>query len=149
LENLIRQGFETFIPLIEKTKRINSSFKNSFSPLFPGYVFISFDINEYKWVKIKSTIGVLRIISFYNKPSEVPGDIIVGLKQKYSHYKNFLSLSDLKKGSTVKIIKGPFSGFVGEVEDYDEKSRLKILLKFMDNYMNVSISSKSTNLISK
>ena len=148
LTNLERQGFETFCPLIEKTTRINSKFKNSFLPLFPGYIFISFNMNESKWISIKYTLGVLRIVSFNNKPSEVPKDLILALQKKYNNPNKMSSLKNIKKGDYIKILKGPLSGFIGKIESYDEKNRLKILLEFMGNHKNISISANNTDVVS-
>ena len=133
LENLKRQGFETFYPLLENTKRANSRFKNSFSPLFPGYIFVSFNIKYSSWIKIKYTIGVSRIVGFNSIPSEVPVDIILALQQKYKRSNEFLSAKNIKTGENIKILKGPLSGFIGKIEEYDANSRIKILLEFMGN----------------
>ena len=58
--NLNRQGFETFMPVQEVSKRRVSRFVSSVKPLFPGYMFVSFNPEEPLWTKIRSTIGVLR-----------------------------------------------------------------------------------------
>ncbi len=39
--NLLRQGFETFLPMQEVTRRKASRFVNDLRPLFPGYMFVS------------------------------------------------------------------------------------------------------------
>ena len=52
-KNLNRQGFKTFLPLHEITSRKASRFVKSTKPLFPGYMFVSFDKTENKWHKIK------------------------------------------------------------------------------------------------
>ena len=147
LENLKRQGFETFYQLLENTKRSNSRFKNSFLPLFPGYIFVSFDMKESKWVRVKYTLGVLRIVSFNNKPSEVPIDLILALKKKYNNSNKFSSLKSIKKGDNIKILKGPLSGFIGKIEEYDAESRIKIILEFMGNQKRISIKVDKTDII--
>ncbi len=147
LENLKRQGFETFYPLLENTKRTNLRFKNSFSPLFPGYIFVFFNIEDNSWIKIKYTIGVSRIISFNSVPSKVPVDIILALKQKYENYDKLLSAKNIKTGVNTKILKGPLSGFIGKIEEYDSNSRIKILLDFMGNQKRISINVDKTDLI--
>jgi len=147
LENLKRQGFKTFYPLLENTKRAKSTFKNSFSPLFPGYIFVSFNIECSGWIKIKYTIGISRIVGFNSKPKEVPVDIILALQQKYSRPPKFLSDKNIKTGEKIKILKGPLSGFLGKIEEYDSNSRLKILLEFMGNKKNILININDTDLI--
>ena len=147
LKNLKRQGFKTFYPLLENTKRTNSRFKNSFLPLFPGYIFVSFNIEDIRWIKIKYTIGVSRIVGLNSIPSEVPRDIILDLQKKYSRSHVLLSAKNIKKGVNTKILKGPLSGFVGKIEDYDAYSRIKILLEIMGNQKIISINVDKTDLI--
>ncbi len=147
LENLKRQGFETFYPLLENTRRTNARFKKSFSPLFPGYIFVFFNIEDSGWIKIKYTIGVSRIVSFNSVPSQVPVDIILALQQKYNRSNKLFSAKNIKTGVNTKILKGPLSGFVGKIEEYDAKSRIKILLEFMGNQKRISINVDKTDLI--
>ena len=147
LENLKRQGFETFYPLLENTKRTDSKFKNSFSPLFPGYIFVFFNIEDSRWIKIKYTFGVSRIVGFNSIPSTVPVDIILALQQKYNRSHKLLSAKNIKTGVNTKILKGPLSGFVGRIEEYDANSRIKILLEFMGNQKSISINVHNTDLI--
>ena len=147
LKNLKRQGFETFYPLLENTKRTNSRFKNSFLPLFPGYIFVSFNIEDNRWIKIKYTIGISRIVGLNAIPSEVPEDIILALKKKYKRSHELLSAETVETGVNTKILKGPLSGFVGKIEEYDANSRIKILLEFMGNQKRISINVDKTDLI--
>ena len=63
-KNLTRQGFETFFPINKITSHTISRFKNINQPLFPGYMFISFDIARSGWHKINNTYGVTRLITF-------------------------------------------------------------------------------------
>lgn len=44
--NLKRQGFRTFLPVEEVTKRANSKFVTAVRPMFPGYIFVSFDATK-------------------------------------------------------------------------------------------------------
>ena len=147
LENLKRQGFETFYPLLENTKRTNARFKKSFSPLFPGYIFVFFNIEDSSWIRIKYTFGVSRIVSFNSVPSKVPLDIILALKQKYESSYKLLSAKNIKTGINTQILKGPLSGFVGKIEEYDANCRIKILLEFMGNQKSVSINVDQTDII--
>ena len=147
LENLKRQGFETFYPLLENTKRSSSRFKNSFLPLFPGYIFVFFNIEDSSWIKIKYTTGISRIVGLNSVPSKVPLDIILGLQQKYNRSHKLLSAKNIKTGVNTQILKGPFSGFLGKIEEYDTNSRIKILLEFMGNKKTVSINVDKTDLI--
>ena len=39
-ENLKRQGYDVFLPLLLKTKKVSGRFVNKVIPLFEGYVFM-------------------------------------------------------------------------------------------------------------
>ncbi len=137
--NLNRQGFETFLPYYETTKRINSKFINYLKPLFPGYLFVLFDVNKNNWLKIKSTIGVRKIISIGNNPVKVPSEIVNGLKIKCDKFDKFNAAKNLAAGDHVKIIKGPLSGFFGKIQKIEDKERSMILIKFLEKYNSISV----------
>jgi transcriptional antiterminator RfaH len=37
-------------------------------PLFPGYLFVAFDIGKDGWRKVNSTYGITRIVTLGNAP---------------------------------------------------------------------------------
>ena len=47
--NLKRQGFKTFLPMEEETRQRNGKFVTSMQPLFPGYIFVAFDVARGFW----------------------------------------------------------------------------------------------------
>jgi len=77
--NLKRQGFRTFLPVEEVTKRAKSKFVTAERPMFPGYIFVSFDVTQGGWRAINSTNGITRLVSFGKDPAPVPLYIISGL----------------------------------------------------------------------
>ena len=80
IHNLHQQGFETFLPMLEAKKRKSTRFFNNSLPLFPGYMFVTFDLYKANWYKINSTFGVSKLLNFNGKPEEIPIDFILGLK---------------------------------------------------------------------
>ena len=58
IQNLNRQGFQTFLPKMKITKREKNKFLVKNVYVFPGYVFVSFDPYIISWTKINSTYGV-------------------------------------------------------------------------------------------
>lgn len=47
--NLIRQGFTTYLPLHEETRRVRGKFAIQTRSLFPGYLFVVLDKVEGHW----------------------------------------------------------------------------------------------------
>ena len=97
IQNLERQGFETFLPKMEITQRQENKFivKNVY--VFPGYMFVCFDQHIITWTKINSTYGVSKILAFNKKPSEISSDLILELKNRYEINSNPTQKKSYKK----------------------------------------------------
>ena len=45
-------------------------------PLFPSYLFVNFDPEDYKWLKISNTRGVKKILNCSIHPTEVDSEFV-------------------------------------------------------------------------
>jgi transcriptional antiterminator RfaH len=75
-KNLGRQGFRTFLPMEEETRQRNGKFVMANKPLFPGYIFVAFDVTRGLWRSVNSTYGITRLVSFGKEPAPVPLDLV-------------------------------------------------------------------------
>ena len=82
IRNLERQGFETFLPKMEVTIKKQNKFLNNNVYVFPGYIFVGIDKQNFNWIKINSTYGVSKVLTFNGKPSKVSPDLIMELKNR-------------------------------------------------------------------
>ena len=57
-DHLRRQGFDVFLPLINKTTKKNNKFVDTTAPLFPGYLFMGSALDALPWKSINGTRGV-------------------------------------------------------------------------------------------
>jgi len=140
-KNLNQQGFETFLPLCNTTSRRASRFINTSQPLFPGYMFITFDRAEPKWHKINNTYGVSRLITFNSILKSIPTTFVSDLKKRYDLSGKLLPLKKLKKGDQVKILKGPFANFIATIETYETDQRIWILMDLMGRKSKIQTQS--------
>ena len=131
IQNLERQGFETFLPKMKITQRQKNKFivKNVY--VFPGYMFVCFDPRIITWTKINSTYGVSKILAFNNKPSEISSDLILELKTRYEINSNVIQKEKLQKGDSIKFYAGPFADLIAKVESVEENKRIWVLLEAM------------------
>ena len=141
IQNLERQGFETFLPKIELTQRQKDKFILKRAYVFPGYIFVCFDPSISSWSKINSTYGVSKILTFNNKPSEISSDLILELKNKYEINSNLTQKDRLQKGDSIKFYKGPFADLIAKVENIDENNRIWILLEAMGGYRRLKLQN--------
>ena len=147
-KNLNQQGFETFLPLHDTTSRNASRFINANRPLFPGYMFITFDRTESKWHKINSTYGVSRLLTFNSTLKPIPATFINNLMERYDLSGNLLPFKKLTKGDQVIISKGPFANFIATVEKYETEHRIWILMDLMGRKTNIQTQLEDLQLSS-
>ena len=145
-KNLNRQGFETFLPLHDTTSRKMSRFITTNQPLFPGYMFITFDRAESKWHKINNTYGVSRLVSFNANLKAIPTTFIDNLMMRYDLSGKLLPIKKLKKGDQVKVLTGPFANFIATVETYETDQRIWILMDLMGRKTKIQTSSDTLQL---
>jgi transcriptional antiterminator RfaH len=131
VKNLNLQGFKTFLPLHDSTSRNVSRFINTTRPLFPGYMFITFDRTESKWHKINNTYGVSRLVTFNSTLKSLPDTFVNNLMNRYDLSGKLQPMQKLKKGDQIKILKGPFTNFVATVETYEDDQRIWVLMDLM------------------
>jgi len=139
-KNLIQQGFETFLPFHNTTSRNVSRFINATRPLFPGYMFISFDRTEPKWHKINNTYGVSRLVTFNSTLKSLPTTFVNNLMKRYDLSGNLLPIQKLKEGDQVKLLKGPFANFIATVEKYEDDQRIWVLMDLMGRKSKIQTS---------
>ncbi len=132
LRNLNRQGFSVFCPLHLCTRTRKARFKESWQPLFPGYLFLDIDAQSAPWRKINSTYGVTRLVGFGSEaPSPVPHAVISGLRDRCDKDNRLLPPESLQPGDRVRLLKGPFADFVTDVEKISQDKRVWVLLDLM------------------
>jgi len=145
-KNLNRQGFETFLPLHDITSRKSSRFVSTSKPLFPGYMFIRFDITESDWHKINNTYGVSRLITFNSVLKSIPTRFVNSLMKRYDLSGKLLPMEKLKKGDQVKVLTGPFANFIATVEKYEADQRISILMDLMGRKTKIQTLSDTLRL---
>ena len=75
--NLLRLGFQSFMPMRWETRRRNGRLAEGLRPLFPGYLFVLVRPGESRWQTINSTYGVSRVVCLEGgRPTAVPDGLI-------------------------------------------------------------------------
>ena len=121
---LNQQGFETFLPLYDITSRKVSRFISTTKPLFPGYMFVTFDKANTEWSKINFTYGVSRLITFNSILKSIPTTFVDNLMMRCDLSGKLLPIKKLKINDQVKILDGLFTNFIATVEKYETDQRI-------------------------
>ena len=144
--NLLRQGFETFLPMQKITRRKASRFVSDLKPLFPGYMFVSVNSDLAPWRTINSTIGVSRLVSFEGKPKPLPLQLISGLMLRCDVSGTVLPPKSLSEGDSVEMLTGPFANFIATVDSIDPEQRIWVLMDFMGQKTRMQVSADQLQL---
>jgi len=140
--NLQRQHFLTFLPRETCTRRVRGQFVSRPEPLFPGYIFVSFNPARGRWNTINSTFGVSRLVSFGSAPAQVPDDLVSKLILRCDAEGMLRAAHDLSEGDTVVIASGPFSDFIGQIETIEAEKRVFVLLDMMGRQTRVQANAQ-------
>ena len=146
VRNLENQGFGTFLPLHEITKRKGKKFQQQIRPLFPGYLFVQIHPDQGPWRQVNSTRGVSRLVRLGAEPSSVPNEIVEALmarcdKQSILRQTSETQSSQLHAGNQAEVTRGPFSGFIATIGDTEPSNRINILIEIMGQITKVAINA--------
>src|SRR5947209_12221558 len=81
-QNLMRQGYEIYLPRYLKRRRHARKLDFTAKPLFPRYMFVAIDMSAQRWRSIQSTFGVSRLVSNGDDPATVPAGVVEALKAR-------------------------------------------------------------------
>lgn len=140
-ENLLRQGYETYFPLVQTSRRRNGKNVKRTEAFFPRYLFISLDKETDNWSPIRSTIGVAGMVRFGGMPAQVPYALIENLKNNEDEFGlQLIQKKELKQGDKVEIIDGPFEGYKAVYQKMKSTERVSVLLDIVGKNTQVILS---------
>jgi transcriptional antiterminator RfaH len=141
VDNLARQAFTTYCPLITKRVRHARQARDVLRPLFPGYVFVEVDPNPQQWRPILSTFGVRSLVRSGTQLSFLPTAFIAELKLRVSAGVSSPAAPQYNLGQRVRIAGGAFEGLVVTIVAMDEKDRLVVLMDLLKQTVTVKLDS--------
>lgn len=109
-------------------------------PVFPGYLFVRFDIQRDGWHAINGTFGVRRLVgSSGGVPQPMPSAAMQALLDRCDG--NVISglFTELEPGQSVRLISGPFANVLAQVERLDVRGRVHVLLDIMGGKMPLRV----------
>lgn len=135
--HLERQGFESFSPSLVKTVCHARRRMERRVALFPGYLFVRFDIENCAWRSVNGTLGIRSLVMAGDRPLPAPYGLVEGFIELSD--KSGLMQTELQSGQRVEILSGPFANLVGTVERLDAKGRAHVLLHLLNGECAVAM----------
>ena len=146
-ENLRRQGFDVFLPLITKTTKKNGKFLDITAPLFQGYIFMGTSNDLIPWKSVNATRGISKAVTLDGVYRPVNSEIIEGLQCRCNDGGVIQRLNDIAPGDRVKIEWGPFAEFICTVEDIKHNQRAWVLIDLLQRQARSEISANALSRI--
>jgi len=132
-----------FLPTMTRWSRWKDRKKQIDVPLFPGYVFVNFDVDQVGWRAINGTRGVRRLLTSERlTPLPMPDDAMASLIGKYDGRASAAG-PDFQAGDSVLIVSGPFAEQYATVESLDDKGRVRLLFALLGGGARVSLDAGS------
>lgn len=132
-ENLQRQGWQVYLPLIRQPRRRRGHWIEVIEPLFPRYLFVRFQSGHDNISPIRYTTGVHNLVRFSEYPATVPDSIVESLQRAADgatglHYPREPLF---KPGDKVIIEQGPLAGLQAILLAETGQERVVILLEML------------------
>ena len=110
---------EVLIPTQEKILIKGGQKSTVREQIFPGYMLVKMELDDNAWLCVRTTQGVTNFIGAGNQPLPLPPQEVESIqrfmKQSAPKFK-----STFTQGEAVKIVDGPFSEFLGNIDMIDE-----------------------------
>jgi len=119
---------EILVPTQEKIEISEGKKHTVQEKIFPGYILVKMHLDDESWHVVRNTAGVTSFVGAGSKPTPLSEpevkSILKFMKMGAPKYESKFSV-----GEAIKIVDGPFSDFLGTVDEInDEKGKVKVLV---------------------
>lgn len=142
LDNLRRQDFEAYCPMIRKRRSHARRVDTVLRPLFPSYLFVRTNPELARWRPILSTYGVRNVVRVGDAPGFIDEGFVASLRAREVDGAIVDAAGAYQVGQQVQIASGPFDQVVATIIDMGEKDRLVLLLDMMNRRIKVQVASE-------
>jgi transcriptional antiterminator RfaH len=140
IENLVRQNYIVYCPMILKHIRHARRVYDAHRPLFPGYIFVRADRRS--WRPISGTLGVRSIVHSGDTATYLPSGFVESLKARECGGVICKPVAPFKCGQAVTINGGEFDGLVGRIAEIRERDRILLLLNLLNQQTKVHVEAR-------
>ncbi len=142
LENLERQGYPSYLPLIRNRRRRKGRYVSIIEPMFPRYLFVHLSDETDNWGPIRSTFGVANMVRFGMQAARVPDSLIEMMQGRDEEGVQTLAPPELKPGDQVRIVEGVMAGYEAIFQARTSKERVVLLLQLaQDRTARIQVSA--------
>ncbi|MGR9074180.1 MAG: transcription/translation regulatory transformer protein RfaH [Gammaproteobacteria bacterium] len=141
-EHLRRQGYRCFLPFAgNPNKARRRGIVCVIEPLFPRYLFIQPGHGKQSFAPVRSTQGVVNLVTFGNKLASLSTITIEQIKSRINEKSGLIELNptEYRPGDKVRISDGSLAGLEGVFEQSVSESRVIMLLNLLGRQARVQV----------
>lgn len=139
--NLRAKGFDEFLPLFRRRRQWSDRMKVIELPLFPGYVFSRFDIDDR--LPILLVPGVRAVVAAGRSAAPVDEREIEGLRSVVTSGLDYQPWPFVRAGEPVLVENGALAGVEGIVKTVKNEDRLIISISLLRRSVAVEIDREN------
>lgn len=142
LENLLRQGYSGYLPLLRERRRRQGRLRTVDGPMFPRYLFVRLSDETDDWGPIRSTIGVVSLVRFGGRAARVPDDLIAVLYAAENGQGVYEPpVPALRPGDAVRIVDGVMAGYEAIFQARSGHERVLLLLEIAGKSARIEVDA--------
>jgi len=120
--------FEVVIPTEEEVEIRGGQRRTVAKKILPGYVLIQMRMSDQSWNIVRNTPGVTGFVGSGGKPVPLLGEEVDQIMRQMKAEVPKVKVG-FRQGQSVRVIDGPFTDFVGIVDEIGaDKGKVKVLL---------------------
>jgi transcription antitermination factor NusG len=135
------KGLEEFLPLRRSRRRWTDRVQAIDLPLFPGYLFCRFGLEQY--VRVMQTPGVRAVVGFGGKPVPVAASEIDTLQAVLGSGCGVQPWPYLTAGDRVRLADGPLAGIEGILLREKNQFQVVVSVELLQRSVAVEIARES------
>ena len=128
---LSTRGVEIFSPLMEAFASRNGGMNKELKPLFPGYIFGKFDL-EQNYPLVRWGRGVKKVLGFGGYPTSISEEVVEIIKERTDTEGIVRLKQNFKANDVIRIKTGQLKDLIGIFERWvSDNERVRILLNLI------------------
>jgi len=128
--NMQDRIFKVVVPTEEEIEIREGHRRKTKKRVFPGYILVQMVMDEESWYVVRNTPGVTGFVGSGTKPTALRPEEADKIFERMEMEAPKIKVS-FREGQSVRIVDGPFTDFVGTVEELNlDKGKVRVLVSF-------------------
>jgi transcriptional antiterminator NusG len=131
--------FKIVIPTEEEIEIRSGQRRTVTKKVFPGYVLVQMQMDDDSWNVVRNTPGITGFVGSGNKPTALAEEEVKTILKQMTEGAPQVKVG-FRKGESVRVVDGPFSDFVGVVDEINvAKGKVKVMLTLFGRETSVEL----------